>query len=140
MIVGSLVGVVFGLVLVEVSGGGLPGGWPLVVRVIGAVVAVVLLAGVLRMAREGEVEGELPSGGFAGRRYWYIVGLAGLALVAGLVVINGVHGWPDYGVPWIELVVGVHFVLLARRGASAVVLYVTVAIAVLRSRPVSVRS
>ena len=178
MVVGSLVGVVFGLVFIEVNSGGLTGSWPLVVRVAGAVVALALLAGVLWVARRGEVEGEVPSGGFAGRRYWNIVGLEGLALFAGLAVINGVLGRPEYAVPWIALVVGVHFVLLAQawriglyRGLgiaqtalglagfvlaatgaslatvnvvagvlSGVALYVTVAIAVLRSRPVSVRS
>jgi hypothetical protein len=114
VVVGSLVGVVFGLVFVVVNSGGLPGGWPLVVRVAGAVVAAVLLAGTVWVARRGEVEGEVPSGGFAGRRYWNIVGLEGLALFGGLVLINGVLGQSRYAVPWIAVVVGVHFVLLGQ--------------------------
>ena len=114
MVVGSLVGVLFGLVFIEVNSGGLPGSWPLVVRVAGAVVAAVLLAGVIWVARRGEVAGEVPSGGFAGRRYWNIVGFEGLALFGGLVVVNGVLGRPEFAVPWIALVVGVHFVLLAQ--------------------------
>jgi hypothetical protein len=56
----------------------------------------------------------VPSGGFAGRRYWNIVGLEGLALFGGLVVVNGVLGRPEFAVPWIALVVGVHFVVLAQ--------------------------
>jgi hypothetical protein len=111
---GSLVGVVFGLVFIEVNSGGLPGSWPLVVRVAGAVVAAVLLAGVIWVARKGEVQGEVPAGGFVGRRYWTIVGLEGLALFGGLVVINRVFERPDFAVPWIAVVVGVHFIELAR--------------------------
>jgi hypothetical protein len=114
VVMGSLVGVVFGLVFIEVNSGGLPGSWPLVVRVAGAVVAAVLLAGVVWVGRRGTVkEVEAPAGGFTGRRYWNIVGLEGLALFGGLVVINGVFGRPEYAVPWIALVVGVHFVALA---------------------------
>jgi hypothetical protein len=114
MIVGSLVGVLFGLVFIEVNSGGLPGNWPLVVRLAGAVVAVALLAGIIWVARNGQVEGEVPSGGFAGRRYWNIVGFEGLALFGGLVLINGVLGRTEYAVPWIALVVGVHFIVLGR--------------------------
>jgi hypothetical protein len=53
VVVGSLVGVLFGLVFIEVNSGGLAGSWPLVVRVAGAVVAAVLLAGVIWVARKG---------------------------------------------------------------------------------------
>lgn len=112
MITGSLVGVVFGLVFIEVNSGGLPGNWPLVVRVAGAVVAAGLLAGLVWVARKGEVEEKVASGGFVGRRYWNIVGLEGLALFGGLIVINGALGKPEFAVPWIALVVGVHFVFL----------------------------
>jgi hypothetical protein len=111
---GSLVGVVFGLVFIEVNSGALPGSWPLVVRVAGAVVAAVLLAGIVWVARKGEVEDKAPAGGHLGRRYWNIVGLEGLALFGGLVVINGVFRHPEFAVPWIALVVGVHFVFLGQ--------------------------
>ncbi|TDV51029.1 hypothetical protein [Actinophytocola oryzae] len=175
MVVGSLVGVGFGLVFIEVNSGGLGGSWPLVLRVAGAVVAAVLLAGVVWVARRGTIEGEAPSGGFTGRRYWNIVGLEGVALFLGLVLINGVFKHTEYAVPWIALVVGVHFVLLAQAwridlyrwlgyaqtllglvgfvlaafGAavatvnlvsgvlSGVALFVTVAVGILRSRPVT---
>lgn len=114
VVTGSLVGLLFGLVFVEVNSGALPGDWPLVVRVAGAVVAAVLLAGVVWVARRGEPRGEVPAGGFVGRRYWNIVGIEGLALFGGLVVINGVFGQSQYAVPWIALVVGVHFVFLGK--------------------------
>ncbi|HEX6357475.1 hypothetical protein [Actinophytocola sp.] len=113
VVAGSLVGVVFGLVFIEVNSGELPGSWPLVVRVAGAVVAAVLLAGLVLVARKGVAEREVPSGGFIGRRYWNIVGIEGLALFGGLALINGVFGRPEFAVPWIALVVGVHFIALA---------------------------
>lgn len=114
MITGSLVAVVFGLVFIEVNSGELPGNWPLIVRVAGAVLAAALLAGLVWVARRGEVEGHVPDGGYLGRRYWNIVGLEGLALFGGLVVINRVFGTPEFVVPWIALVVGVHFVFLGQ--------------------------
>jgi hypothetical protein len=113
MVLGSIIALVFGVVFVEVNSGGLPGSWPPVVRVTGAVVAIALLAAVLRTARGGEAAG-VPGGGFADRRYWNIVGVEGLALFGGLAVLNAVLGRPEYAVPWIALVVGVHFVVLGR--------------------------
>lgn len=111
---GTLVAVVFGLVFIEVNSGGLPGSWPLVVRVAGGVVGAVLLAGVVWVARKGEVKGEVPEGGFVGRRYWNIVGVEGIALFGGLMVINGALKQPEFAVPWIALVVGVHFIVLGK--------------------------
>jgi heme/copper-type cytochrome/quinol oxidase subunit 4 len=75
MVIGSVVGVLFGLVFVEVNSGELPGPWSVVVRVLGVLVAAILLVGIAWVARNGQVEGEVPSGGLAGRRYWNIVGL-----------------------------------------------------------------
>ncbi len=113
MVVGSIIALVFGTVFVEVNSGGLPGSWPLVVRVAGAVVAVGLLIAVLRAARGG-ADRNVPGAGFADRRYWNIVGVEGLALFGGLAVINAVLGRPEFAVPWIALVVGVHFVVLGQ--------------------------
>lgn len=112
MAMGTLVAVVFGLVFIEVNSGELPESWPLVVRVAGAVTAAVLLVGVVWVARKGDVRGEVPAGGFTGRRYWNIVGLEGLALFGGLMLLNGVLKQPEFAVPWIALVVGVHFIAL----------------------------
>lgn len=176
MVTGSMVGLVFGLVFIEVNGGGLQGSWPLVGRVAGVVVTAALAAGVFWVARNGNVQGDVPEGGFTGRRYWNIVGFEGLALFGGLVVINAALGEPKFAVPWIALVVAVHFVVLgqawriplyrtlgyvqsllgvagfglAATGAtlntvnvvagvlSGVALFATVAVAVVRSRPVTV--
>jgi hypothetical protein len=177
MVVGSVIALIFGTVFVEVNCGGLPGSWPLAVRIAGVVVAVGLLVAVLRTARGGAAGG-VPGGGFADRRYWNIVGVEGLALFGGLVVINAVFDRPEFAVPWIALVVGVHFVVLGKAwrldlftwlgvvqtllglagfvlagaGASTttvevvagvlsgVALFATVAAAVFRARPATVRS
>jgi hypothetical protein len=114
MLVGLLVCVAFGVVFVEVNSGGLTDPWPLVVRVAGAVVALVLLAGVAVLAREPVAPLAEDHRGFVDRRYWAIVAGEGVALFAGLVVINAVLGANSVAVAWIAVVVGVHFVLLAR--------------------------
>jgi len=113
MVIGSVIALVFGTVFVEVNSGGLPGSRPMIVRIAGVVVAVGLLLAVLRAARGG-ADGAVPGGGFADRQYWNIVAGEGLALFGGLVVINAVLGKPEFAVPWIALVVGVHFIVLGR--------------------------
>jgi hypothetical protein len=114
VVIGSLVGTVFGLVFVEVNSGGLPGDWPLIVRIAGAVVALGLLAGIVRTARRAPGAGDQDHRGFADRRYWTIVGIEGIALMGGLFVLNAVFGRPEFAVAWIAVVVGVHFVGLAK--------------------------
>ncbi|TVT13371.1 hypothetical protein FNH05_37685 [Amycolatopsis rhizosphaerae] len=105
---GSLIGILFGLVFVEVNAGGLTAPWSLVVRIAGAVIAVALFLAVRRLPRGAE------DGGFApGRRYWIVVVLEAIALFGGLFVINGVLRHPQVAVAWIAVVVGVHFFALA---------------------------
>jgi hypothetical protein len=114
VVIGSLVGTVFGLVFVEVNSGGLPGNWPTVVRIAGAVVGVVLLLGILRASRLPGGRPDRDHGGFSDRRYWTIVGIEGFALMGGLFVLNAVFERPEFAVAWIAVVVGVHFVGLAK--------------------------
>ncbi|HEY0450050.1 hypothetical protein [Actinophytocola sp.] len=114
LLIGSLVGTVFGLVFVVVNSAELPGAWPLGVRVGGVVVAAVLLAGILRAGRLSRGEEAGDHRGFVDRRYWNIVGIEAVALVAGLFVINQVLHRPSVAVAWIAVVVGVHFVGLGK--------------------------
>lgn len=72
-----------------------------------------LLAGV-RHARRSAADAPTEHAGFADRRYWTIVGLEAIALLGGLAVINSVSHRPTFAVPWIALVVGVHFFGLVR--------------------------
>ncbi|WAL63247.1 hypothetical protein ORV05_19675 [Amycolatopsis cynarae] len=105
---GYLIGILFGLVFVEVNARGLPGPWPLVVRIAGVVIAVALFLAV----RGGP--GPADGGGFTpGRGYWLVVAAEALALFGGLFVINGVLRHPQVAVAWIAVVVGVHFFALA---------------------------
>ncbi|MCT2582892.1 hypothetical protein [Actinophytocola gossypii] len=114
LVVGSVVAIAFGLVFVEVNSGGLPGGWPLGIRVGGAVVAVALLVALAFAARRAAAAPDTDHRGFVDQRYWRIVGFEGIALFVGLVLLNGVLDWPQVAVAWIAVVVGVHFVGLAK--------------------------
>jgi hypothetical protein len=114
LLAGCLISIVFGTVFVEVNAGGLTGGWSTAIRITGAVVAIVLLAGVARAAR-------MPTGaaipgvrGFASRGYWFVVLGEAVVLFGGLAIINNVFGAHAAAVPWIAVVVGVHFIVLAR--------------------------
>jgi hypothetical protein len=49
-----------------------------------------------------------------GRAYWLIVTGEVVVGLVGLVLFNAALDWPVANVPWIVLVVGVHFLLLAR--------------------------
>lgn len=115
--IGSFIAIVFGLVFVEVNGGGLATPWPAVIRVAGVVVAVALLA-VLVLAPRGRVRAERsaddgPSDDqrtfFGSRRYWVIVAIEVVALFGGLAVINDVLDHGEVGISWIAVVVGLHF-------------------------------
>ena len=105
--------ITFGTVFVLVNSGGVSAPWPLVIRVIGLLVAALLVAGLVLVARRGSSVTPAPASGFD-HRYWLIVALEAGALFGGLAVINGdLHG-KAVSVAWVALVVGVHFFGLAR--------------------------
>ena len=112
-VVGSMVAVAFGTVFIMVNSGGLPHPWPLIVRVVGLLVAVLLVVGVVRAARTAPSEMRAPVTGFTHRGYWAIVALEAVALFGGLAVINGVLHRSAVSVAWVAFVVGVHFFGLA---------------------------
>ncbi|WP_307832041.1 hypothetical protein [Prauserella cavernicola] len=111
--IGSLIAIGFGLVFVVATVGELPAGVALGIRIAGGVVAFVLAVAVLRVAR-GPVDTPAGDSGLAVRRYWAVAGAEGLALFGGIVVLNAVFDRPEFVVPWIAFVVGVHFVALAK--------------------------
>ncbi|WP_436536488.1 hypothetical protein [Actinoplanes sp. HUAS TT8] len=113
LVVGSLVALSFGTVFVMVNSGGLPSPWPIVIRVVAAVVAVGLLLGVLRVRRLAPAPGPDQVVGFADRRYWWAVAGEVVALFGGLYVINQVLDAPEVAIAWVAIVVGVHFFPLA---------------------------
>jgi hypothetical protein len=114
LVSGSAVAITFGTVFVLVNSGGLTAPWPLVIRVTGLLVAVLLSAGlVLTVRRTSPGRGDSATG-YVDRRYWLIVALEAVALFGGLAVVNGVLHRPEISVAWVALVVGVHFFGLGR--------------------------
>jgi hypothetical protein len=104
---GLLIGLVFGLVFVEVNSGDLPNDWSLGLRVAGVMMAVVLFAGLLWRRRWLD-RAEQAVDHFH-RRYWVVVAVEVLALLGGVVIINWVLHADRFTVAWIAVVVGVHF-------------------------------
>ena len=114
LVVGSTVALVFGTVFVFANSGGLDAPWPLVIRALAVLVALLLVAALVVTVHSGaSATGESP-GDPIDRRYWLIVALEGVALFGGLAVINGVLHRSAVAVAWVALVVGVHFFGLAR--------------------------
>lgn len=113
LVVGSVVAIAFGTVFVLVNSAGLPAPLPLVIRVVGLVVAALLVVGLVLVVRRGSSVTPAPASDFVDRRYWLIVALEAGALFGGLAVINGVLHRPAVSVAWVALVVGVHFFGLA---------------------------
>jgi hypothetical protein len=113
VVVGSVVAITFGTVFVLVNSAGLPHPWLLVVRVAGLLVAVLLLVGLVLVARKAPTAAPAEASGFVDRRFWIIVVLEAVALFGGLFVVNGVLHRTAVSVAWVALVVGVHFFGLA---------------------------
>jgi len=67
---------------------GLPPPWPLVIRVVGLLVASLLIVGLVLVVRKAPPPAQAPASGWVDRRYWLIVVLEGSALLGGLVVIK----------------------------------------------------
>jgi hypothetical protein len=112
---GAFIPVVFGLVFIEANSSQLQRDWQAVVRPVGALVAVALIIGIARARRAAAGSEQAAAGWVAfSRGYWVIVAVEAAALLAGLIVINAVFGVHELAVPWIALVVGVHFFGLGR--------------------------
>jgi hypothetical protein len=113
-VIGSVVAITFGTVSVLVNSGGLPAPWPLVIRVIGLLVAALLIVGLVLVVRRTSSVTRASASDFVDRRYWRIGALEAGALFGGLAVVNGVLHRTAVSVAWVALVVGVHFFGLAR--------------------------
>src|SRR2546429_3324482 len=113
IVVGSMVAITFGTVFVLVNSAGLRDPWPLVFGAAGLLVAALLVAGLVLVARKAPRATQEPVSSFVDRRYWIIVALEAGALFGGLFIINGVLHRTAVSVAWVALVVGVHFFGLA---------------------------
>ncbi|GAA2728333.1 hypothetical protein [Actinocorallia aurantiaca] len=109
---GLVIGAAFGLVWVEVNAGAAPSPVDLVLRILGALVFLGVLAALWRSrdARTGGADGRP---GF-GRNYWLVVAAEAVAFLGGNALLNGPLDLPDAVPAWIAFVVGVHFVVLAK--------------------------
>lgn len=110
---GSLVGVVGGLVFVLVNAGALPGA--LVWRVLAVAAAVVVVA----LLATRPVAGAGPPSREALRTYLVSVGLMVVAIPVGAAVL-GALGEERLVLPWVVVVVGAHFVPFASAFAAPV--------------------
>ncbi|WP_182348855.1 hypothetical protein [Tomitella gaofuii] len=115
-LIGSLVAAGFGLIYVLVNSWPLPSAAAWAVRITAIALATVtagsVAVGALR-APDGPGDADAPPPRLA-RGYWLIVTGEAAALFGGLAVINGLLDAPHAGVAWVSLVVGAHFVPMAR--------------------------
>ncbi len=110
--VAALIGSTLGLVYVVVNAGVLPTPAREVVRALGVLAFLVVL---LRVRTSRSPTDDPPTGrsGF-GHGYWRIVAAEVLVGLGGAVIITRPLGTPNAALPWITLVVGVHFFALGR--------------------------
>jgi hypothetical protein len=113
-VTGSLIATSFGLVFVIVNSGALPAPWPLVIRSAGALAAAALVVATFRVARVSPPPLAPGGRGFASRGYWVIVAAEVVALFGGLILLARILHHPEMGVAWVAVVVGLHFLALAR--------------------------
>jgi hypothetical protein len=116
--IGALIGAVAGLVFILVNAGPLPGSWAVVVRCAGIVAfLVVLWLSVLR--RDRRHPANPPPSAPAWRVYWAMVAFEVVLLPLGANVLTRL-GRPELSVPWVVLIVGVHFLPFARAFAAPI--------------------
>lgn len=109
--IGSLVGATFGFVFVAVNSSNFPTAASVAVRIVGAAAFLAVVAAVVRLPAW------TPPGASAtafGRLYWFVVALEVILLFAGVRLLAGPMNTPEAGVAWVAVVVGVHFLVLAR--------------------------
>ncbi len=107
---GSLVGAVGGLAFVLGNAGGLPPGWPWPVRLLGGLAFVAVLW--FAVVRVWDVRDSTPPAPSALRTYGLsVVGML-LLFPVGNLLLRAV-GRPELTLPWVVLVVGVHFLPMA---------------------------
>jgi hypothetical protein len=104
---GLLIGLVFGVIFVEVNSGDLPPTWSFGLRAAGVMIAVILFVSLLWRRRWLDQAGQAASR--FDRRYWAVVAVEVVALLVGLVIFNRVLDADRFTVAWIAVVVGVHF-------------------------------
>lgn len=114
--IGSTIGATFGVVFVSVNAGAFAAPWDSIVRVLGVTAfAATIWFGVVRAPRGRE--GEL--GARAKRTYGVAVLAEVTAILVGALVFNEL-GLPQLVLPWVVIVVGLHFLPFATAFAAPV--------------------
>lgn len=108
----SLIGAVFGLVYILVNAGKLPDTPAITLRILGILVFVAVYLAIRHLPAD-EVDDAAPTSRFD-RRYWAVVAAEFVAGLAGIAIIAGPLHHEEASVAWISLVVGLHFIELAR--------------------------
>jgi hypothetical protein len=106
--VGALIGLVGGLLFVVVNGFVLPTPWSGVVIGIALLVALLATRTVLRTAPDPEA---YRPDSRQMQAFWITIGLEVAALVGGGLVLNQVLHVPEASLPWVSLVLGVHWLV-----------------------------
>jgi hypothetical protein len=108
---GSLIGAVGGLVFVLVNVAGLPAGWVWPLRLLGLVAFAAVVVVALR-AWSGQ-PGDPPAPD-ALRPYLVSVAAMAVAVPLGSIALRRLVDRPELTLPWVVLVVGAHFLPMAR--------------------------
>jgi hypothetical protein len=110
---GLLIGAVFGTIYVVVNAGALSAPVGPLLQVLGVAALIGLL---VVMFRSRQAPGGAAAAGAVGfgRGYWIVVAAEVAAFIGGAAVLRGPLGLPLAVLPWITIVVGVHFLGLAK--------------------------
>ncbi|HEX2903781.1 MAG TPA: hypothetical protein VHO01_10045 [Jatrophihabitans sp.] len=108
--ISTLIGAVFGLVYILVNAGKLPDTPAIILRI----AAILVFVAVYLAIRHLPADDDEPSASRFDRRYWTVVATELIAGLVGVAVVAGPLHHEEASVAWISLVVGVHFVELAR--------------------------
>lgn len=109
--IGALVGAVGGLVFVLVNAGATDAAWPVILR---GLAIVTFLAAVVLVLRAPALGAGRAPGADQMRRYWLTVLAEVVAIPVGNLVLLKVFGLEGAGLPWVAVVLGVHFLVFDR--------------------------
>lgn len=106
--VGALVGAVGGVLFVEINAGAVPAPWPAYVRVAGALAFMLVVWLVLRVPDDPNAYRPDPR---QLQAFWITVVLEVVAIIGGAQLLVRVFDRPAASLPWVAVVLGVHWLV-----------------------------
>lgn len=106
--VGALIGAVGGILFVEINAGAVPQPWPAYIRGAGAVAFLLVVWLVLRVPDDPNALRPEPR---QLQAFWITVALEVVAIVGGAQLFVRVFDRPDATLPWVAIVLGVHWLV-----------------------------